>query len=154
MGTNYYWKPSDEALNIKGGTLRAAQLEPIHIGKHSGGWEFCFQAIEVQPAKHYVDVGSLEMTVEVGFELSIRSWAEWKAVLQRGGEIVDEYGEYFNLEAFIEIVEKFTAPGAKRSDGTPLTNQIDYLKRKGIPVNPEQDWLDEQGYSFTISRFS
>lgn len=84
-----------------------------HIGKSSGGWAFSFHGTE-----------------------QIRSWADWQEVLQRGGSIVNEYGEALTLDEFCELVE------AKRSE----------LR---VPYSGYKDeWLDAEGNAFTEGDFS
>jgi hypothetical protein len=56
---------------------------PIHIGKSSIGWVFGFHAIP---------------------DRGLVSWAAWRAALEGGGVIRDEYGEVIPLERFVQIV--------------------------------------------------
>jgi hypothetical protein len=156
MGTNYYWKPDVKALDINGGTVDAAQLKPLHIGKHSSGWEFCLQGYDIRAGERTVELDGLEVSVELGFNLSIRSWDEWKALLQRGGEIIDEYGESVTLDAFLERVEKWAAPGVLGHNGRQLLNHLAEMEKKAhlYPIESQREWVDAKGYSFTILRFS
>lgn len=152
MGMNYYWKPSDEALGNQGGMLRAAMMEPLHIGKDSYGWEFCFQSVAIRSGVEVLEGRDFSLRIEVNFSLDINSWDDWKALLQRGGEIRNESHEVVPFGDFVELVEKQAAPGVLRSNGEPLLNHFEEMKRQGHSV--ARDWLDNRGYSFTSTQFS
>jgi len=78
MGCNYYHRT---AICTECGSF----IER-HIGKSSGGWQFCFQG--------YRDIVPV-----------IRSFSDWKRELEAGGKIFDEYNGEVNLAEFIEFVE-------------------------------------------------
>lgn len=149
---NYYWIPTDEALGNEGTMLRAAMMEPLHIGKQSYGWEFCFQSVAIQRGVQSLEGSEFSLRIDVKFSLDIKSWDDWKTVLKRGGSIRDESHEVVSFEDFVEMVEKRAAPGVRRNDGRPLLNHFEEMKRQGHSV--ARDWLDNRGYSFTRTHFS
>jgi hypothetical protein len=132
--------------------LRAAMMEPLHIGKHSYGWEFCFQSVAIQRGVQSLEGSEFSLRIDVKFSLDIKSWDEWKAVLQRGGLIRNESHELVSFDDFVEMVETRAAPGVRRNDGQPLLNHFEEMKRHGHSV--ARDWLDNRGYSFTSTHFS
>lgn len=82
MGTNYYSK------EYKGNRCkscgRSDEVEEKHIGKSSGGWQFCFD--------HWYNEHN--------------SFNDWKKYLeQENVKIFDEYNREVSLNEFIEIVE-------------------------------------------------
>jgi len=96
-----------------------------HIGKSSYGWSFTFQGYRWN---------------------SLTSWKEWKAFLQ-DQTIVDEYGEVVPYDTFVQMVEEYKHPANNK-----LHHNIE-AKKQGC-FNPEHDWDDEDGYSFTSREFS
>jgi len=140
MGTNYYWR-FDECRCCE-------RYEEKHIGKRSGGWEFCFR-------------GYRDDSVDASE--TILSWADWKARLQSGG-ILDEYGTPIPVDEFIKMVEKEAGPGVTSMTSTgprPLLNHIDAIlgdKRYESSWPSYRDttkhWKDSQGYAFSAGEFS
>ena len=131
MGTNYYVaKNLCECCN--------RYDEEYHIGKSSYGWAFTFQGY---PAER------------------ITSWKAWKEFL-KNRIIMDEYGERQGYDAFVQMVETYKAPGYVREDGHKnLTHNEqgkkgDMHPRQQAWFNPDYDWDDESGYSFTSREFS
>ena len=85
MGTNYY------AVKNKPTTLR-----PIHIGKSSMGWKFCF---------HRVDKWENYISDE-----PLNTFPQWKKFLEEqaaAGNIIimNEYDEVVSLDEFLALVE-------------------------------------------------
>ncbi len=75
MGTNFYLKSKrcDECGHVP---------DPMHIGKSSAGWKFCFEASRFETKK------------------------DWFAFLEENQEyILDEYDEKVSLEDFKKMVE-------------------------------------------------
>ena len=85
-----------------------------HIGKSSVGWTFSFQGYDI-----------------------IRSYKDWLVVLEKGGLIFDEYGDYLSINEFKTMVE------AKRN--APKNHTKEY---------PNNGWLDDRGNSFSDTDFS
>lgn len=102
MGTNYYLRravrPSKlEEIkelvtqeNIYNGTLEEAlqELKPIHIGKHSAGWQFLFN----HNHKKYYDTN----------KNSIAKFLEDE--VNKGGELLNKYLEPISIKNFWELV--------------------------------------------------
>lgn len=79
MGTNYYHR-----TNI---CDCCGRYEERHIGKHSAGWQFSFQAIDED-------------------QLVIQSRKDWyNHLINESGKIFDEYGQELTLEELHAIVE-------------------------------------------------
>ena len=126
MGTNYYVaKDHCECCD--------RYDEEYHIGKSSWGWAFSFQGY---PAERLV------------------SWQAWKEFL-RDKIIMDEYRERVDYDGFVEMVETVKAPGYVRPDGHKNLRHNEQGKVDPRPwFNPDYDWDDEDGYSFTSKEFS
>lgn len=79
MGTNFYFH-SDKQCSECG-----REVEPVHIGKSSGGW--CF-------------------TLHVMPEENINTWKDWLDMFRnhKDSYIKDEYGQRVDLPKFISIV--------------------------------------------------
>lgn len=119
MGTNYYVKTETKPACPTCG--HKEHIEPLHIGKSSGGWQFLFAPYP---------------------ELGLTSFAAWKVYLADKG-IVDEYGRDHTLKALEELVNVkkdgingFTAP---RSAYGNFTDE----ERKA------HNRLDDDGYWFS-----
>lgn len=85
MGTNYY------AVSTK-----PTVMPPIHIGKSSMGWKFCFH-----------EIGSFENWVD---EKAINTFPQMKEFLESNIKaekivLMNEYDEVVDLEWFFEMVE-------------------------------------------------
>jgi len=101
-----------------------------HIGKSSHGWSFSSQ----------------------GYTWNrLDSWKNWKEFL-KNEVIVDEYGEVVPYDDFVKMVETYKSPGFVREDGHKNLNHYEYCKDNGYST--ERDWVDGDGYSFTVSEFS
>jgi hypothetical protein len=140
MSTNYYWRFN--------GCHCCERYDEVHIGKSSGGWEFCFRGYR---------------SSSTSTEKDTVSWDDWKTRFSmEEGTIFDEYGSPVPLADFIELVEQHTAPGATwGGSGRPLLNHIDEIlaDRKYESSwpdyrNPARHWKDNRGYSFSIGEFS
>lgn len=141
---------------------------PIHIGLFVGGSSFSFQAFKYEgsPAQERAFEVSCGIFVLVPVPevppISITSFADWKELLlQPGGVIESEDGEILTAEEFIEMVEvrlnPKTGSWGNGKNARPLSNRFDLLeKMKGIygPVDPERNWKDADGYSFSMENFS
>lgn len=95
----------------------------------------------------------------------IRSWDDWKARILDRGAVINEYGERLTAEAFIELVEVHTAPGAtirmSPAKTRTLLNHIDAILAdpKYESSWPEmrdtnRNWKDNRGYAFSVGEFS
>ena len=93
MGTNYYAVKNKPTV-----------LSPIHIGKSSMGWKFCFH--RVCSFENYIT------------EESLNTFPQWKKFLEEqtaNGNIVimDECDKIVPLDAFLTLVER------KQSENNP-----------------------------------
>ncbi len=101
--------------------------EREHIGKASVGWTFSFQATD-----------------------AIRSYRDWLAEFEKGGRIVNEYGEEISVRAFQKMVEAKTQPWR---DGSPPKNHAAEFMHRGDSYAQTQ-FLDPEGHSFSEGDFS
>lgn len=125
MGTNFYHRTRSGFFGLFGET------EERHIGKRSGGWRFSFRG--------YVEHRDMGMSKTV----IIGSWKDWKRVLKRG-RIFDEYNKQWPYSEFVDMVEKSNAPGCM--------NHYDEML-KDCPSYLQNDWKDEDGWSFSAREF-
>ena len=124
MGTNYY-----VAKNRCECCNRSD--EEYHIGKCSMGWAFSFQGYPWN---------------------NLTSWKQWKTFL-KDQLIVDEYGDVVSYDEFVKMVETHKSPNFIDKNGHKNFQHNEQGKKKGW-YNPETDWDDEDGYSFTTTEFS
>ena len=126
MGTNYYVvKNVCECCN--------RYDEEYHIGKSSGGWAFTFQGYRPE---------------------RLVSWKQWKEFL-KNQIIYDEYGERVPYAGFVFMVENYNSPNYIRDNGKKnLVHNEEGKKGERPWFNPEYDWDDEDGYSFSAREFS
>lgn len=126
MGTNYY-----VATNHCECCKRYD--EEYHIGKSSYGWAFSFRGYRAE---------------------RLVSWQQWKAFLA-DKVIMDEYGERVDYGWFVHLIEGEKSPGYVRDDGRKNLLHNDAGRNDKYPwFNPEYDWDDPQGYSFSSREFS
>ena len=144
MGTNYYVaKNKCDCCN--------RYDKEYHIGKSSWGWAFTFQGYKYD---------------------NLTSWKLWKEYLREGTTpqplrnqeiyIVDEYGEFVDYDDFVKMIETVKSPNYVREDGHKNKTHNEEGKKDNYPhhyymrpwFNPEYDWDDEDGYSFTTREFS
>ena len=114
MGTNYYHRT--EVCE------KCGRYDDRHIGKSSGGWLFNFRGYppdEWQPSRPV-----------------IKSYQDWLAILESGGEIYDEYNRKVTLDEFKRVV-------AERGDD-PLNHFYEC----------NDGWLDHDGHPFSDTEFS
>ena len=152
MGTNYYFKPSS-------GPLKAYAY--LHIGKHSGGWEFIFQGFDVQGGKRLVEVDRSGLRVKADIPaLRVRSWEEWKQLLRdTPGVLEDEYGTVYAPQEFEALVQQASPGNVWGPERKPLLNHYDYVRsqttyRTELTADNESEWKDPQGFSFSLREFS
>lgn len=126
MGTNYYVaKNHCDCCN--------RYDEEYHIGKSSGGWAFSFQGY---PAER------------------LTSWKAWKEFL-KNQTIMDEYGDRINYESFVVMIETYKSPNYVNENGRKNLQHNEVGKKDKYPwFNPDYDWDDDDGYSFTTREFS
>ena len=129
MGTNYYVaKNLCECCN--------RYDEEYHIGKSSGGWAFSFQGYRAE---------------------RLVSWKAWKEFL-KNQIIMDEYGDRINYESFVVMIEGYKSPNFVNTNGRKNQLQNDEARKPNkygnTWFNPEYDWDDEDGYSFSSREFS
>jgi hypothetical protein len=126
MGTNYY-----VAKNRCECCKRYD--EEYHIGKSSLGWSFTFQGYPY---------------------MKLTSWKMWKEFL-KDQLIYDEYREPMSYEEFVHMIETYKSPSYVSDRGHKNLSHNQAGKTDKYPwFNPERDWDDEDGYSFTTTEFS
>ena len=86
MGTNYYAVRNRPSIE-----------EPIHIGKSSIGWLFCFQTQNNQ----WSDIPVVWNTFE-----QVKDWLKKYTVDQKDYVIINEYDEIVSYSDFIELVNQ------------------------------------------------
>lgn len=97
-----------------------------HIGKSSAGWIFLFQAYEF----------------EEGAQPEIKTIEDWKVLLfNEHYKIYDEYDREWGVNDFWDLVQN------KQKDETNRSHVACY-KIEG------EEWKDDQGYDFSLRRFS
>jgi len=97
-----------------------------HIGKSSAGWKFLFQAYEF----------------EEGEQPQIKTIEDWKVLLfNEGYKIYDEYDQEWDVNKFWNLVQNKELDPDNRS----------HVRWYGIEGD---DWIDSQGYDFSLRRFS
>ena len=126
MGTNYYVaKNRCDCCN--------RYDKEYHIGKSSWGWAFTFQGYKYD---------------------NLTSWKLWKEYL-KDQTIVDEYGDVKEYDVFVYMIETIKSPNHVRDDGHKNKTHNEEGKKDKRPwFNPDYDWDDEDGYSFTTREFS
>jgi hypothetical protein len=125
MGTNYY-----VAKNLCDCCKRYD--EEYHIGKSSGGWAFTFQGYKYD---------------------GLVSWKYYKEFLQ-DKIIMNEYGERIDYDWFVHFIETVKSPSYVNPDNGNKNHLHNDAARKSGYFNPEHDWVDEDGYSFSDREFS
>ena len=130
MGTNYYVATNHCECCDR-------YDEEYHIGKSSGGWAFSFRGYRPE---------------------RLVSWKQWKEFL-KDKIIMDEYHERMDYDSFVDMIETYKAPGYVNPQ-TGKKNQIHNeagrkTDKNGYTwFNPEYDWDDDDGYSFSDREFS
>ncbi len=128
MGTNYYVTTNKcECCN---------RYDIIcHIGKSSYGWAFSFRGYKKD---------------------NLISWKTWKEFLKDEELVIrDEYGDVITYNEFVEKIENHKSPNYVREDGHKNLSHNAEGKLGDRPwFNPDYDWDDEDGYSFTSLEFS
>jgi len=126
MGTNYY------VVKNKCDCCNRYDIE-YHIGKCSWGWAFHFQGYKYD---------------------NLTSWKFWKEFL-KNQIIMNEYGNEIDYKDFVSLIETLKSPNHVREDGHKNISHNLAGKTDKYPwFNPEYDWDDEDGYSFTSKEFS
>ena len=113
MGTNYYLVRKEPTL-----------IEPLHIGKRSGGWKFLF---------HDVSYWDTDWNVELHTYQDWISYLEKAIVEDDEAVILNEYEERVYFREFIDIVQN-----AQREN-----NPNDFINAKNV-----------DGYRFMDGDFS
>lgn len=126
MGTNYYARRNSCEHCGRGD-------DELHIGKSSGGWSFSFHAYREW---------------ETWDDDPIDSYARWLEVLSEPGVTIrNEYGEDVTLDKLKELI-------ASKVNGT---KHAEYVKTDPLCqrfCKPGDDWLDDEGHSFSRGDFS
>ena len=117
MGTNYYVVPN-----------RPSTREPIHIGKSSYGWLFCFQSQN----ETWYDPPIVWNTYD-----QVKDWLYKYTVEKQDFVIMNEYDEIVPYETFIKIVDD------KQKDPHNIDNPNNFSYSKNV-----------NGYRFNDGYFS
>ena len=117
MGTNYYAVRNKPSLE-----------EPIHIGKSSYGWLFCFQ----EQKDNWRDIPVEWHTYE-----QVIDWLQKHTIDKKEYVILDEYNRKVTLKKFIDMVQ------TKQKDKHNLFNPDNFQYSKNV-----------NGYRFTDTDFS
>jgi len=125
MGTNYY-----VAENVCACCNRYD--EKYHIGKSSWGWAFSFHGYKYD---------------------GLTSWQKWKEYL-RDKKLCNEYGQIIDYDWFVGFVETEKAPNYVNPDNDHKNLVHNEEGRKEGWFNPDYDWDDPEGYSFSSREFS
>ncbi len=125
MGTNYY-----VAENVCACCNRYD--EKYHIGKSSWGWAFSFHGYKYD---------------------GLTSWQKWKEYL-KDKKICNEYGQIIDYDWFVGFVETEKAPNYVNPDNDRKNLVHNEEGRKEGWFNPDYDWDDPEGYSFSSREFS
>lgn len=134
MGTNFY---VDDSPRFKTSFAK----HRFHIGKNSAGWEFGFRA----------------WSKSSKFGKEIRSWAQWKEHIMHIGFVYDEYGNLIDADTFIELVEKTRIPYRHifTNDIMMPFSHYDYcVIHHPEHISSENEWKDDEGWSFSATEFS
>lgn len=120
----------------------------MHIGKSSAGWSFSFQAID-----EYINIKKLDPKhLLAGTDekrVIINSYKIWKTFINKyvleleTAHIYDEYGTLIHPSEFYEMVER--KKGEK--------NHAAYVK-ENHPLSSDNDFVDDEGNSFSIGEFT
>lgn len=140
MSTNFYFTPTEGPF---------AAFGQLHLGKRNGGAQFSFQAYVEEGGKRLVTVNrdsglSLEMDIP---RLVIKSWTDWKELLRSTpGQIENEYGVPYSVEEFEKEIAEHApgVPGLRSPHDTKVASEAQWGK-----VDPERNWKDAEGYSFS-----
>jgi len=129
MGTNYY---------VASNHCECCDRydEEYHIGKSSGGWAFSFHGYRAE---------------------RLVSWKQWKEFL-KDRIIMDEYRERIDYDWFVQYIEGQKSPDFVNGSGRKNQLHNDEGRKPNkyghTWFNPEYDWDDEDGYSFSEREFS
>lgn len=130
MGTNYYYE--NEKCHACGHCP-----EKVHIGKKSKGWKFLFRG--------YVDK-------------EIFCYDDWIHLLNSSSlVVVDEYGNYHSLDAFIEIIALVSGDISHFNvhNQVPMNSaEKKYLHEKVyLEEIDSTHWKDDDGFDFSRTEF-
>lgn len=135
MSTNYYWQ-LDHCKTC------GRSDEPVHICKSMTSW-----ASKVE----WDD----ELNRYVPTITSVFAWAQWLRFNNNAGYIVDEYGQEYEVEHFIEMAERVPMEARRRQYDWCAENP-GYAGEAGISDRPalRKHWLDAAGFTFYGGEFS
>jgi len=143
MSTNYYL--------IYNECKCCNRSDSVHLGKSSGGWKFTFKTIEDFP----LDKVDLALQIaEHKQSIDIKSWKSLKEFLQKyvvdfkTARIEDEYSANISFEEFLDLVHSKQANDNNKSHYWEIKNDSRWT------FEPENELIDEEGYSFSRRDFS
>lgn len=105
MGTNYF-------VTKNGPSIR----EPIHIGKSSGGWMFCFQT-QNEPYD--------EPPIVWNTYNQVKAWLKKYTVDSTDYVIMDEYDDIVPFDDFVKMVEAKQTRDADNPDNFKHSRNVD-----------------------------
>jgi hypothetical protein len=153
LRTEYFFIPSEGPLT---------RYYQLLIGTlHRGQYQIHLRGYEVREGWTRLEVYN-NPCLEVGVDLpglDIESWADWKALLESTPgkiQVGDDYDEnVISSESFIQMVEEQASPFALDRNGKPLSSPYNYIHNSGKDLhkiwteNPNDNWKDAEGYSFS-----
>jgi hypothetical protein len=131
MSTNYYWQP-DHCKHC------GRSDERIHICKSMTSWASKMEWDELV----YAHVPTIT---------SVFAWAQWLRAHNDAGYIVDEYGQEYEVEHFIEMAERVPME-ARRRQYDWCASHPSYAEVSDTP-GERKTWLDPEGFSFYGGEF-
>ena len=139
MSTNFYFIPSEGPL---------AAFGRLHLGKSCGGAQFIFQAYVEEGGKRQISVSNTGLSLEIEVpRIVVKSWADWKALLRAtAGQIESEYGTAYTIDEFEKEIAEHApgVPGLRSPYDTLVAGEAQWGK-----VEPERNWKDAEGFSFS-----
>lgn len=135
MSTNYYWQ-LDHCKTC------GRSDEPVHICKSMTSWNARMEWDD-------------ESNCEVPTMVSVQAWADWLRFQNKAGYIVDEYGQEYEVEHFIEMVERVPMEARRRQYDWCLQNPgHSTFSRVSDGPATGRHWLDSEGFTFYGGAFS
>jgi len=123
VSTSYYAYRKMEHCPCCGQSLQTGQVRKVHLGESAGGWAFMFAGDDQRP-------GSEQRAPAEG----VYGIAEWRALVREAELIIDEYGQTYLADSFIDFVEGLEGK----------SHAVEY---------PQNSWLS-YGHSFTGGNWS
>ena len=133
MGTNYYWRHSICTC--------CQRYDEWHICKSLASFRAHF-------GEEQWNAETLRYDLPPAL---VSSWAGWKELLRKDGQVWDEYGDQHDVDRFISDVEAVPTEARRRQyDWVAANRPSSHVGQ----VTQYGDWLDPDGYSFYGGEFS